>query len=60
MCHVMSSETEMPVSRLIKLAGSDRDIMDQVAWKELPNLEHGLEPLHQVLENSLQVLRSLL
>ena len=51
MSHVVSSETGMPVQRLMRLVQSDDGLMVQVRWKGLPASEDTLEPISKVYED---------
>lgn len=48
MSHVVSSETGMPVPRLIQLVDSDDWVMVQICWGGLPESEDTLEPVRKV------------
>ena len=60
MSHVLSSETWMPVTRLMKLIEEPNGLMVQVCWKGLPASEDTLEPLARVAEDVPQMLERLL
>lgn len=55
-----SSETGIPVPRLIKVVEEDKDLIVQVCWKGLPESEDTLIPLRLVFEDVSQMLRRLL
>lgn len=59
MSHVISSETGMPVQRLMRLVDSDDGIMVQVRWRGLPESEDTLEPVQKVFEDVPQLLEKL-
>ena len=58
--HVLSSETGMPVARLMGLEDTENGIMVHVRWRGLPNTEDTLEPLQQVYDDVPQMLMRLL
>lgn len=58
--HVLSSETGMPVARLMQLVDSPDGLKVQVRWKGLPNSEDTMEPLERVYEDVPQMLLRLL
>lgn len=61
MSHVLSSETGMPVARLMRLEETDdRTLKVVVRWKGLPHSEDTLEPLHRVYEDVPRMLLRLL
>lgn len=49
--HVLSSETGMPVSRLLRLVDQDGKLLVAVRWKGLGASEDTLEPLKRVYED---------
>lgn len=51
MSHVLSSETGMPVSRLLRLVQKDTELFVSVRWKGLSPSENTLEPLLRVYED---------
>jgi len=51
MSHVLSSETGMPVSRLLRLIDDPNGLMVQVRWRGLPDSEDTLEPISRVYED---------
>ena len=60
MPHVLSSETGMPVSRLLRLLDTEDGIKVLVRWKGLPDTEDSAEPLQNVYEDVPQLLLKLL
>ena len=60
MSHVLSSETVMPVSCLMRLEDTEDGLKVLVRWKGLPNSEDSLEPLARVYEDVPQMLLRLL
>ena len=58
--HVLSSETGMPVARLVRLVDSEDRLKVIVHWKGLPNSEDTEEPLERVFEDVPQMLLRLL
>lgn len=60
MPHVLSSETGMPVARLMRLVETPNGLMVFVRWKELSDTEDILEPLLQVYEDVPQMVLRLL
>lgn len=58
--HVLSSETGMPVSRLLKLIEQDGELFVSVRWKGLSPEEDTMEPLKRVYEDVPQLLLKLL
>jgi transposase InsO family protein len=51
MSHVLSSETGMPVSRLIGFVDEPSGLKVQVRWKGLPPTEDTFEPLERIYED---------
>lgn len=60
MSHVLSSETGMPVARLLKLVKVDDVLNVQVRWKGLSPQEDTFEPLQNVFEDVPNMLDRLL
>lgn len=60
MSHVLSSETGMPVARLINLVKVDDALKVLVRWKGLSSQNDSLEPLQYVFEDVPQMLNRLL
>lgn len=60
MSHVLSSETGMPVARLIKIVKVDDVLKVQVRYKGLSPQEDSLEPLENVFEDVAHMLDRLL
>lgn len=60
MSHVISSETGMPVARLLKLVKVNDDLKVQVRWKGLSPQGDTLEPLRNVYEDVPQMCDRLL
>lgn len=58
--HVLSSETRMPVSRLLKLLDVDGKLFVNVRWKGLGKSEDTMEPLQRVYEDVPELLVILL
>lgn len=58
--HVLSSETRMPVARLMKLVKDKDKLKVQVRWKGLSPQDDTLEPLQNVFEDVPQMLDGLL
>lgn len=58
MTHVLSSETGMPVARLLRLLDQDGDLFVAVRWKELSASEHTLKPLIRVWKDVPKLTRS--
>lgn len=58
--HALSSETGMPVSRLLKLIDQDGELFVVVRWKVLSPKEDTMEPLKRVYEDVPQMLIKLL
>lgn len=50
MTHVLSSETGMVVSRLMKLVETSDDLMVQVYWKGLSDNDDTIEPISKINE----------
>lgn len=51
MSHVLSSETGMPVSRLLRIVEQDRKLYNWVRWKGLTTNDDTMEPLECVYED---------
>jgi hypothetical protein len=60
MSHVLSSETGMPVARLMRLVDSPDGLEVQGRWRGLPDVEDTLEPIGRVFEDVPQLLHKLL
>lgn len=60
MSHVISSETDMPVARLMKLVETESGLQVQVRWKGLTNADDTLEPLCHVYKDVPKMLLRLL
>ena len=60
MSHVLSSETGMPVARLMRLVDSPDGLLVQVRWRGLCDSEDTLEPIGRVYEDVPQLLWKLL
>lgn len=60
MSHVLSSETGMPVARLLRLVEEDGQLFVAVWWKGLGKDEDSLEPIGRVHEDVPQLLHKLL
>lgn len=60
MAHVISSETGMPVQRLMRLVDTEDGLMVLVRWSGLPDSEDTLEPLKKVYEDVPGLLAKLL
>lgn len=58
--HVLSSETGIPVARLMRLVDDPNGMKVLVRWKGLPNSEDSLEPLARVFEDVPQMVTRLL
>ncbi len=58
--HVLSSETGMPLSRLLGLKKGKKGLFVQVRWKVLPHEEDTLEPIVKVYEDVPAMLKKLL
>lgn len=60
MSHVVSSDTGMPVQRLMKIVESGKGLMVQGLWQGLPEPGDTLEPLSKIDEYVPQLLLKLL
>ena len=60
MTHVLSSESGMAVSRLMRLAESDDALHVVVRWKGLPHSEDSMEPLGRIYEDVPQMVLRLI
>ena len=60
MSHVLSSETGMPINRLVRFVETDDGLKVHVRWKGLPDSEDTFEPLSNVYEDVPQLLMQLL
>lgn len=60
MSHVLSSETGMPVARLLRLEEVDDEIKVLVRWKGLQPSEDTLEPIANVHEDVPTLFKKLL
>jgi len=60
MSHVLSSETGMPVARLMRLVDEPNGMQVLVRWKGLPISEDSLEPLERMYEDVPQMVLRLL
>lgn len=60
MSHVLSSETGMPLSRLLRLVEQDGDLFVLVRWKGLSSSDDTPEPLSRVFEDVPALTRKLL
>ena len=60
MSHVLSSETGMPVARLLRLDEVDDKVKVLVRWKELQPSEDTLEPIENVYEDVPTLFKKLL
>lgn len=60
MSDVISSETGMPVARLMRLLDTATGLKVLIRWKGLPNSEDSAEPLDRVFEDVPQMLVRLL
>lgn len=60
MSHAISSETGMPVQRLMQLVDTDDGIMVQVRWRGLPPSGDTFEPLAAIYDDVPTLLRKLL
>ena len=58
--HVLSSETGMPVTRLLRLVDTEDGLKVIIRWKGLQNSEDTEEPLERVFEDVRQMLLRLL
>ena len=60
MSHVLSSETGMPVARLLRLVDQDGNLYVVVRWKGMSESENTMEPLSRIFEDVPAVTRKLL
>ena len=60
MSHVLSSETGMPVARLMRLVDTEEGLKVLVRWKGLSNNDDTLEPVTKIYEDVPQMLLRLL
>lgn len=61
MSHVLSSETGMPVSRLMSLGEKDdRNLFVRFRWRGLPDSEDTWRPLQRINQDALRLVRLLL
>ena len=58
--HVLSSETGMPVARLLRLEDTEDGLHVVVRWKGLPDTEDTLEPIERVFEDVPEMVKRLL
>lgn len=59
MPHLVSSETAMPVQRLMRLIESEEGLFVLICWRGMPQTEETLEPLNKIHEDVPQLLEKL-